>query len=155
MSTHIEHGKSIFGLSQGPSVLWRDVGFVAAESNTGSVADGEGETKGHELPRVNDGQSLVEADWDMAHPCDDDCIVVIAHSFHHPDAGDEPNYDGGSGDAEECYYDSKHSWPTILHRQCSWVGHECVPPLVLLGLTEYCRGVSGMSRVFRSIFSAS
>ena len=52
MSTYVENGEGIFGLSQGLSVLWRDVGFVAAESNPGSVADGEGETKSHELPCV-------------------------------------------------------------------------------------------------------
>ena len=115
MSTYIENGKGIFGLSQRPTVLRRNVGFVAAESNTGSVADGEGEPKGHELPCVNDGQGLVKAGWDMAHPCDDDCIVVIAHPLHHPDARDESDYDEGSGDAEECYDDSKHCWPTILH----------------------------------------
>ena len=115
VSTYIENGKGIFDLSQRPSVLWRDVGFVAAEPNTGSVADGVGKAKSHELPCVNDGQGLVEANWDMAHPCDDDCIVVIAHSFDHPDARDESDYDEGSGDAEECYHDRKHCWPTILH----------------------------------------
>lgn len=115
MSTYIEDGKGIFDLSQRPSVLWRDVGFVAAESNPGSVADGEGKAKSHELLCVNDRQGLVQPSWDIAHPCDDDGVVVIAHSLHHPDARDESDEDEGSGDAEECYHDGKHCWPTILH----------------------------------------
>ena len=79
-------------------------------------------TSCHEL---TPGQRLLETSGDIAHPGDDDGIVVIAHPLHHPDAGDESDDDESSRDAEQCYDHSKDSWPTILHGQCSWVEQDC------------------------------
>lgn len=51
--TYIKNGKGIFSFLQRLSVLWRDIGFVTAESNACSIADGEGETESHELPSIS------------------------------------------------------------------------------------------------------
>ena len=59
MSTYIENGEGIFGLLQRPSVVWRNIRLVAAKSNACSIADGEGETEGHELPTINTRQRLL------------------------------------------------------------------------------------------------
>lgn len=117
MSTYIEYGECIFGLLQRLSVLWRNIGFVMAKSNACTIADGEGETESHELPSISTRQRLPMKKCDMAHPCDDDRIVVVAHSLHHTHARDESQYDEASGDAQMCYHDGKHCWATILHRQ--------------------------------------
>ena len=67
------------------------------------------------------GQGLPEANGDMAHPCDNDSVVVIAHSLHHPHARDESQCDEGGGYAEKSYDNSKHGWATILR---GWVEHD-------------------------------
>ena len=125
VSTYVENGKGIFSSLQSPSVVGRNVCFVTTESNACPIADGEGEAKGHELSLISRWQCLTEHFCDMAHPCDEDSIVVIAHSLHHAQARDESQYDEASRDAEECYDHSQHCWPTVLHGQRRCVRHDC------------------------------
>lgn len=125
ITPYIENGEGIFGLLQRLSILWGNIGFVAAKSNARSVADGEGETESHKLSWIRTRQQGRMKECEMAHPCDNNCIVVIAHSLHHTHARDESQDDEGSGYAKKCYDDCKHRRSTILHRQSRWVGHDC------------------------------
>ena len=124
-TTYIENGKGIFGFFQRLSVVGRNIGFVTAESNARSIADGEGETESHELASISTRQRLRMWKYDIAHPCDNDSIVVIAHSLHHTHARDESQHDNDSGNAEQCYHDCKHCRSTILHGQDLCVHHDC------------------------------
>ena len=108
--------------------MWGNTRFVTTESNACSVADGEGEAKGDELGSIDIQQGVYwgkKRNGDMAHSGDEDGIVVIAHSLHHTEAGDESEYDEGGGYAEKCYHNGKHGWPSILHGRRGRVGHDC------------------------------
>ena len=127
ISTYIEHREGILGFLQRLPVGWGNIRFVTAESNACPIADGEGEAKGDELASIDIQQGVY---WrmkkgDMAHGGDQDGIIVIAHSLHHTQAGDESEYDEGSRYAEKCYHHSKHGWPAILHGEGVRVGHDC------------------------------
>ena len=125
MSTHVENGEGIFSFLQGFSVLWRNICFVTAESNACSIADGKRETKGHKLPSISTRPGLSMKTCDIAHPCNHNRIVVIAHSLHHANARYESQDDEARGHAEKCYHDRKHRWPTILHGHRCRVRHQC------------------------------
>ena len=127
ISTYIKHRECIFGFFQRLPVGWGNVRFVTAESNACSIADGEGEAKGDELASIDIQQGVywVGKKGEMAHGGDEDGIVIIAHSLHHTQAGDESEYDEGSRYAEKCYHHGKHRWPAILHGQGGRVGHDC------------------------------
>lgn len=64
-----------------------DVVLMSPESNRGSVADGEGESKGNELFRRSVFDLVHHSG--LTYPCNDDSIVIRRNSFDNANARDE------------------------------------------------------------------
>lgn len=71
-------------------VLQFDVGFVATQPDPCPIANGDREAECNELPPISIYSSLIALEFpQMAHPCQNDRIIIVADPFHYAYARDE------------------------------------------------------------------
>ena len=71
-------------------ILQFDVDFVATQPNTCPIANGDGEAECNELSQISIYYCLIALELpQMAHPCQNDRIIIVADPFHYAYAGDE------------------------------------------------------------------